>query len=102
MSDAVMLEEAVALLRSSGWTCIPPKGEGSEIPEPAPGQVWHSTKPNGRAQPRKIVKIGPARWYPDDVQCIYWVGADGGGQPSALAPWAWRAWVRKHNARPEV
>lgn len=94
----ITIEAALMVLRTSGWTCIPPRTPEDAIPDPAVGQVWHSTRPRGRALPRRVIDVGSNDAWPGD-KCVYWV-VDGEIEGGVLNPRSWRAWVRVHGARP--
>ena len=91
---------AADFLRGKGWTVVAPVDPGAAIPDVAVGQVWASPKP--RVQDRIVVRIGPRR-VNDDPRSVQFVDPASnarGARPSVMTPQAWRAWVRKSNARP--
>jgi hypothetical protein len=90
-------ELMASLLRQAGWVVVPPAVR-DVLPQVAVGQTWHSNKP--RVEPRTVTKIGPARWYPSGVDCIYF--ATPKGRNSSLHPDAWASWVRKSGALPAL
>lgn len=97
------LDQALELLRKSGWTCIAPDRPKDVIPDPIEGQVWHSPKP--QIEPRTIVRVGSHRAYPwAGPHCVGYTSRSKPPHPEwgphTMSPGAWRSWARKSGARP--
>lgn len=95
-------QSAVEHLRALGWTLIPPLPAG--LPQPAAGQVWHSTKPGSKIKPRTVLKVGAHRAYSwDGDNCVYFSAAGDDPRPKyprVLSSDGWRSWVSNSLARP--
>ena len=91
------LASAVALLRSAGWTVIPPTESLSRC---AVGQVWQSPRPGEEV--RTVVRIGRHRWYPPAGNRVVFFTTPSleVGQESASPEIAFLAWADKSGARP--
>lgn len=92
------ISDALNVLRTAGWTCIPRVDPKAAIPKPEVGQIWISPKP--RVAARTVVKIAPHKWYPSGVMCVYFTTPD--GRASYLHTASWHEWARKAQARPEI
>lgn len=88
---------AVDHLRALGWTVVAPN-PGVAVPDPAVGQAWTGSTPDG--QPRVIVKVGGAPWTAATL--VHFVQGSITGELSLtwLEPHRWAAWVRRTNAHP--